>query len=200
MYRYGAAGGLGEVVRSKSILSGLAWVSLGLGVVPAAGAAEPSPPAPVQPAAPPAGDPLRGTMLAMHNAARARVGVPPLAWDAGLAAAARVYAEEMARSDVFRHAPPAMRRGQGENLWVGSRGAYDYAAMAAAWMDEARLFVNQPTPMFSTTGHWQDVGHYSQIVWRSTTALGCAMASSAAYDYVVCRYGPAGNVIGRTAF
>ncbi len=67
--------------------------------------------------------------------------------------------------------------------------------MATAWTDEARLFVNQPTPMFSITGHWQDVGHYSQIVWRSTTALGCAMASSASFDYVVCRYGPAGNVI-----
>lgn len=139
-------------------------------------------------------------MLAIHNAARARVGVPPLAWDAGLAEAARAYAEDMARSDLFRHAPPALRRGQGENLWRGSRGAYGPDAMATAWTDEARLFVNQPTPLFSTTGRWQDVGHYSQIVWRSTTALGCAMASSATFDYVVCRYGPAGNVIGRTAF
>ncbi|WP_309657669.1 MULTISPECIES: CAP domain-containing protein [unclassified Sphingomonas] len=181
-------------------MSGLAWASLDFAIAPAAWAAELAPPAPVQPVAPLADDPLRGTMLAMHNATRARVGVPPLAWDATLADAARSYAEDMARTDVFRHSPPSMRRGQGENLWVGSRGAYDYAAMATAWTDEARLFVNQPTPMFSITGHWQDVGHYSQIVWRSTTALGCAMASSASFDYVVCRYGPAGNVIGRTAF
>ena len=200
LHRYGAARRLGEVVRSHLIMSGLAWASLDFAIAPAAWAAELAPPAPVQPVAPLADDPLRGTMLAMHNATRARVGVPPLAWDATLAGAARSYAEDMARTDVFRHSPPSMRRGQGENLWVGSRGAYDYAAMATAWTDEARLFVNQPTPMFSITGHWQDVGHYSQIVWRSTTALGCAMASSASFDYVVCRYGPAGNVIGRTAF
>ena len=196
-HRYGAGRGPGEVVHCKSIITGLLCAGLGCG---AAGATDPSPPAPVLPVAPPIDDPFGGTMLAMHNAARARVGVPPLVWDADLAEAARIYAEDMARSDVFRHSPPSMRRGQGENLWVGSRGAYGYAAMAAAWMDEARLFVNHPTPMFSTTGHWQDVGHYSQIVWRSTTALGCAMASSVAYDYAVCRYGPAGNVIGRTAF
>lgn len=197
MDRYGATGGLGEVVRSQWIVSGLAWTSLVWNAGAASGATEPSP---VRPASPAADDPLRDTMLAMHNAERARVGVPPLAWDDLLAEAARAYAEDMARTDAFRHAPPSMRRDQGENLWAGSRGAYDHAAMAAAWVEESRLFVNHPTPMFSLTGHWQDVGHYSQIVWRSTTALGCAMASSAAYDYVVCRYGPAGNVIGRTAF
>ena len=110
-HRYGAARRLGEVVRSHLIMSGLAWASLDFAIAPAARAAEPSPPAPVQPVAPSADDPLRGTMLAMHNATRARVGVPPLAWDATLAGAARSYAEDMARTDVFRHSPPSMRRG-----------------------------------------------------------------------------------------
>jgi hypothetical protein len=44
------------------------------------------------------------------------------------------------------------------------------------------------------------VAHYVQIVWRGTRAVGCAMASGASDDYLVCRYSPAGNVVGQKAF
>jgi hypothetical protein len=40
------------------------------------------------------------------------------------------------------------------------------------------------------------VAHYTQIVWPTTTEVGCALASSATTDYFVCRYAPTGNKDG----
>nr|WP_082543251.1 CAP domain-containing protein [Sphingomonas sp. Leaf339] len=143
---------------------------------------------------------LRDTMLGTHAAARRAVGVGPLAWNPSLAARAQAYADELARTGRFRHSGGLLQEAQGENLWMGTRGAYRFDEMAGAWVEESRNFVNAPTPAFSRTGQWQDVGHYAQIVWRGTREVGCGMASDDEEDYLVCRYSPAGNVIGRAAF
>ena len=143
---------------------------------------------------------LKQAMLARHNAARAAVGVPPLVWNDALAADAHAYAQQMARTGRFAHAPQPQGPGrQGENLWTGTRGAYRYAEMVDAWIAEKRLFTNGAAPAFSTTGHYEDVAHYTQIIWRTTRAVGCALASNAHDDYLVCRYAPPGNVVGQKA-
>lgn len=144
---------------------------------------------------------LRRAMLDGHNRARALVGVPPLVWDDSLAAAAHAYAQDMARTRRFAHAVQPIGAGrQGENLWTGTRYAYRYDEMIGHWLAESRDFIDRPTPDFSRTGRWQDVGHYTQIVWRGSTAVGCAVASNARDDYLVCRYAPPGNVMGQAAF
>jgi hypothetical protein len=140
---------------------------------------------------------LERVMLSRHNAARAAVGLAPLAWDEGLAADARGYADEMARSGRFAHAD---QHGEGENLFTGTRGAYSYAEMIDLWLAERRDFVNAATPGFSRTGRAGDVAHYTQIVWRGTHAVGCALASNARDDFLVCRYSPAGNVVGERTY
>ncbi len=144
---------------------------------------------------------MRRTMLLTHATARAVVGVPPLAWSEDLAAGARLQAEDLAREGRFDHGGRnAAPRGVGENLWAGTRGGFSYGEMVAAWLDESRDYVNVPAPRFSRTGTWQDVGHYSQMVWRHTTEMGCALATGSSEDVLVCRYAPAGNVIGQAAF
>jgi hypothetical protein len=35
------------------------------------------------------------------------------------------------------------------------------------------------------------------MVWPTTTRIGCAVASNAANDFLVCRYASAGNIDGR---
>jgi hypothetical protein len=35
------------------------------------------------------------------------------------------------------------------------------------------------------------------MVWPTTTRIGCAVASNGRFDYLVCRYSPAGNIDGR---
>ncbi|WP_076744341.1 CAP domain-containing protein [Sphingomonas jeddahensis] len=149
--------------------------------------------------APPPRDPaqLRRVMMGGHDRARAEAGVPPLTWDSRLAASARTYAEEMARTGRFAHADqPHGPMREGENLWTGTRGAYRYDEMIGHWIAERRDFVNGVTPAFSRTGKWQDVSHYTQIVWRNTTRVGCAMTSNKRDDFLVCRYSPSGNVVG----
>jgi len=143
---------------------------------------------------------LQQAMLEAHRQARAQVGLPPLAWNDDLAAAARDHAAMLARIGALRHTDQPMVEAQGENLWAGTRGAYAYREMVAAWAGEAANFINAPTPRSSRTGQWQDVGHYAQIVWRETREVGCATASDPHEDYLVCRYRPAGNVIGQAAF
>ncbi|MEH3037692.1 MAG: CAP domain-containing protein [Sphingomonas adhaesiva] len=144
---------------------------------------------------------LRQAMMAGHNRARADVGVPPLVWDDTLAASAAAYAREMAQTGRFAHAEqPQGPAREGENLFTGTRGAYRYDEMVRLWVDERRDFVNRPVPGASRTGDWGGVAHYVQIVWRDTKRVGCAVASGRSDDYLVCRYSPAGNVVGQTAF
>lgn len=139
-------------------------------------------------------------LLAQHNMVRGQAGVAPMQWDAGLAAAAAGYASELAQTGRWGHSPKATRPGQGENLWMGTRGAFSPEQMVGGWLSEARWFRAGAFPAVSSTGNWADVGHYSQILWRGTTHVGCAIRSSARYDYLVCRYSPPGNVDGRMVY
>jgi len=144
---------------------------------------------------------LEGAMLAGHNDARAALGLPPLRWNPALAADARLYADELARTGRFEHsAQPRGSPPQGENLWTGTRGAYSYSEMVGHWVAERRFYRPLPVPDSSASGRFGDVGHYSQIVWRAAQEVGCAEARNRRDDYVVCRYLPAGNVLGETAY
>jgi hypothetical protein len=144
---------------------------------------------------------LQRAMLEVHNRARGDLGLAPLAWSPALASAAAVHAQELARSGRLFHArQPADAAWQGENLFAGTRGGYDYGEMAHYWLAERRNFRNGPSPRFSRTGRWQDAAHYAQIVWRDTTEVGCAMEQGQAQDFLVCRYSPGGEVAGRRAY
>ena len=143
---------------------------------------------------------LERTMIAGHNAARRSVGAAPLVWDSNLADHARAYARVLAQTGQYRHADQPMGpTREGENLFMGTAGAYSYAEMVELWVAEKRWFINGPMPEISTTGRYQDVDHYTQIVWRTTTRVGCALATGGGQDYLVCRYAPPGNVWGQRA-
>jgi hypothetical protein len=140
---------------------------------------------------------LRNTMVAAHNQARRQYGVSPLVWDQVLARDAAIYAQKLARTGRFEHDPQTGRRPrQGENLWVGTRTAYSYAEMIGLLIDERRFFRPGRFPAVSRTGDWSHVAHYTQIVWPASQRVGCATASNRQNDYLVCRYLPAGNVVG----
>lgn len=141
---------------------------------------------------------LKEAMLRGHAAARAARGMPPLEWDDALALDAARYAATLVETRRFRHADQPLGEGrQGETLFMGSRGAYSYREMVDLWIAEKKDFIDAATPDFSRTGRGEDVAHYTQIIWRATTHVGCAMASSAQDDYLVCRYLPPGNIAGQ---
>jgi len=131
-----------------------------------------------------------------QNTERALVGLPAMAWDPALALAAADYAAELARTGKWGHSPSEQRQGQGENLWMGTRAAFTPEEMVDGWLTERRLFRHGTFPNVSKSGSWHDVGHYTQIIWADTMRVGCAVHSSRAYDYLVCRYSAPGNVMG----
>lgn len=136
-------------------------------------------------------------IVATHNQLRNAESVAPALWDRQLAATADAYAAELARTGRFAHSSRDSRSGQGENLWMGTRGAFSFERMVSDWGSEKHMFRPGRFPDVSTTGRWEDVGHYTQIIWPASTRVGCAVRSSAQYDYLVCHYGETGNVIGQ---
>jgi hypothetical protein len=106
----------------------------------------------------------------------------------------------LAQTGRFEHAPENHAAPEGENLWAGTRGYYTPEAMVNAWIREKRFFRPGTFPDNSTTGKVEDIGHYTQVVWRATREVGCAEAASANEDILVCRYAEAGNYRGEQPF
>ena len=134
-------------------------------------------------------------ILSAHNQERVRMGIQPLEWSVGLEFQAKVWADSLARRGVFEHAKE--RFGAGENLWMGTAGAYQPEQMIGSFINEKQYFRPGKFPEVSSTGRWQDVGHYTQLIWAGTRQVGCAKATGNGRDVLVCRYFPAGNVIGQ---
>ena len=128
---------------------------------------------------------LRQEALTAHNQSRAQHCVPPLAWSDQLAATAQSWANRCA----FEHSS----NGLGENLAIGTTGAFPPASQVRSWYNEINDydFANGQ----SRTG--QAVGHFTQVVWRSTTQVGCGVATCGGQDLLVCNYSPAGNFGGQ---
>lgn len=137
-------------------------------------------------------------LLAAHNRERTATGVPPLEWDQGLAADAAIWARELAQTGAFEHSPadPTDPDVQGENLWAGTPGAWSPEEMVGYWIAEKRDYRPGIFPAVSRSGDLDKVGHYTQVVWRTTRKVGCALDRSRREDILVCRYSEGGNVIG----
>ncbi len=124
-------------------------------------------------------------ILQRHNALRARHGVQPLAWNAQMAAYAQQWAQENARTNTMQHRP---NNKYGENIYWVSGGALTGAGVADSWYSEAGKY-NYGKPGFSSA-----TGHFTQMVWKSSRALGCGRAQTrSGGTYVVCNYDPPGN-------
>jgi hypothetical protein len=133
-------------------------------------------------------------LLAAHNAYRENLGLPPLRWSDQLAANAQQWADHLAETGAFEHSGP------GQNLAMAAAGSESLTQLVDLWGSEQADFTDGYFPDISTTGNWIDVGHYSQMVWKATTQVGCGFAESNGRDILVCDYNPPGNVMGRRAY
>lgn len=137
-------------------------------------------------------------VLAAHNRERTSLGVPALAWDARLAADAKTWADHLARTNAFEHSPsdPNDPDAPGENLWAGTTGRYSPEEMVDLWIQEKADFKPGVFPYNSRSENLAAVGHYTQLIWKRTVRVGCALAKGTKEDVLVCRYSLAGNVVG----
>jgi pathogenesis-related protein 1 len=126
-------------------------------------------------------------MMAAHNAVRAKLKLTPLAWSEELAKAAQEWANTLLKDGTFRH--PASSP-WGQNLYEIYRDEYTPAQIVNGWAAEA---ANYDYKNNQCTGV---CGHYTQIVWRDTKEVGCAVARGGEREIWVCNYSPPGNYKG----
>ena len=148
---------------------------------------------------------LCNAAVAKHNEYRKIHSIPNMIISSDLNKTAQSWAEYLASSGNFQHSDPSQRNNAGENLYVSYTTAPTINITTLAkeavkdWYDEVSKYdYNQPG--FSST-----TGHFTQVVWKNSTTLGCGVAQGVktldgiAYNafYVVCQYAPAGNVQGQ---
>lgn len=141
-------------------------------------------------------DGFAARLLQAHNLERDRAGAARLRWSNRLAQDASGWAAALARKGRLEHASGEQRHGMGENLWMGTAGYYSAEDMIGGFVAERDKFRAGTFPQVSRTGNWADVGHYTQLIWPGTQEVGCAVAKGAGNDVLVCRYFPAGNIVG----
>ncbi|CAI5499438.1 unnamed protein product [Closterium sp. Naga37s-1] len=139
-------------------------------------------------------------ILEEHNKARQEVGVADLAWDDNVAATAQEWATHLASIGCPLEHGGA--EGLGQNLyWLSPAGLTPQEDRGAvqSWVDEKADWTPSPIPDGCADGKM--CGHYTQVVWRDTTHVGCASAQCPDGSGMwVCDYSPPGNFVGQTPF
>src|SRR6185437_7248513 len=107
-------------------------------------------------------------LLAAHNKQRQNVKTPPLAWDCRLSAAAASWAAK----GVMGHSQTSL----GENIFVSSDPNDKVIKAPDRWEDEEHNWNNKT----ATCESGKTCTHFIQMVWRSTTKIGCAVNRQAA--------------------
>jgi len=135
-------------------------------------------------------------MTAQHNQARVNVNpvpampLPSMSWDTTVAAAAQAWADQC----NFSHSAA----GYGQNLYANAGGGPPSpTSVVMNWVSEVSAY------NYSTNACSGTCGHYTQVVWRNSTLVGCGIKSCSTntpfgaqfpnWYIVVCNYSPAGN-------
>jgi hypothetical protein len=162
----------------------------------------------------PLGQTLIAELVTAHNQARSgplnptpMPALPPVTWDPVLADSAYGY---LARC-IATASPPALVDHNadrstdyqalggsgyvGENIFASSGSATPTAAVAS-WMAEASQYDYNTSPIGTA-------GHYTQVVWRASVRIGCAIVDCPNVTFhhtVLCDYAPGGNIQGQKPY
>jgi Alpha-L-arabinofuranosidase B (ABFB) domain/Cysteine-rich secretory protein family len=131
-------------------------------------------------------------VLNAHSGYRAKHCVPNLTWSAQLASGAQQWASGC----KYGHSGTS-----GENI-AWSRPTLSPTKPVDSWYSEIGQYdFNNPIGSYKTG----KVLHFTQVVWRGSTQLGCGIATCQApapdgansgWGFIVCRYAPPGNFNG----
>ncbi len=140
--------------------------------------------------------------LTAHNAIRAAAmpvpepALPDLKWNNDAA----LLALDWALQCKWQHRDP---NSLGENIFA-STNSTTITQVVNTWAGEG---ANYDYATNTCTGT-NVCGHYTQLVWRGTTSVGCAIQQcetgspfgSGTWFFAVCDYAPAGNIIGNKPY
>lgn len=170
----------------------------------------PAPPLP-RSGPPPPGFPSE--IVDAQNAVRAAASptpTPPLpafSWGPTVAATAAAWASGC----TYAHNPDVHALYLGENI-AATRpvGAYSATEVVGLWASEAPFYDLATNTCDETdpANEAHTCGHYTQLVWRDTLVVGCAVTTCSTgspfgggtWEFWVCDYAPPGNWIGQRPY
>jgi pathogenesis-related protein 1 len=142
-------------------------------------------------------------MVAAHNHWRSEVGTPDMVWSESLAQTAQRWADHLSSDgccamihsgsgygeNIYKVSPVAWSNGRRE---IQSRSPQQ---IVDGWAAEAKDYDYENNTCSGICGH------YTQIVWRDSTEMGCAAAACPDKSQIwVCHYAPTGNVEGQRPY
>jgi pathogenesis-related protein 1 len=151
----------------------------------------------------PADSPFAREMISAHNSVRISATptpnppLPILTWSTEAAQKAQEWADKC----QFAHNPS--RGNLGENIAAATPNHLTTMGVVQNWASESANY-NYGTNTCTST-----CGHYTQIVWRNTTQVGCATKvcdknspfnGFTQWQIWVCNYSPPGNITGQRPY
>jgi hypothetical protein len=146
----------------------------------------------------PEANPLLQGITTAHNMARSSVmpaastPIPALQWSTAIAAQAQAWADNC----QFQHSGG----NYGENIYADT-GQGTVNDVVADWVGERQDYD------YATNSCSGTCGHYTQVVWARSLNLGCGVAHctknspfGGPWNFWVCNYDPAGNLIGQRPY
>ena len=128
--------------------------------------------------------------------------------DIGIACQAKAWANHLAETDTFAHAPNDQRADPptGENLSMYYPAYHGPTAGEEMWYAEEADYdysTGLHKPGLGCTSNFDpncpQLGHFTQLVWDQSTKLGCGateVPGQGGKTYLVCRYNTPGNYMG----
>ncbi|KIW79552.1 hypothetical protein Z517_06164 [Fonsecaea pedrosoi CBS 271.37] len=140
-------------------------------------------------------------ILDSHNMHRDNASVPHLSWSDEMAS----IAAQIAASCVYAHDTSTGGGGYGQNIGAGAPPS-DIPAMITNEMYNGEINFYPSYGGEPDMSNFEKWGHYSQIVWKSTSSVGCATqycpnglantGGNVSPYFTVCNYSPPGNFGG----
>ena len=138
---------------------------------------------------------LASSCIKEHNKWRSNIYLHGLRWNKTLAADASAWSQVMAKANRMYHSGTP-----GENLYSIVSSVVlptpDYAKMCISAVDRWGSEKTMYTPGSPIDNNYHLYGHYTQMVWRETTHVGCGGYN----EFFTCRYYPSGNTLGVNPF
>ena len=145
--------------------------------------------------------------LVSHNRVRAKHGLQPLKWSDKLAAYSQEWADNLGKGNSCKMYHRSGSPPYGENLFVSSAVVWSAEGREVS-RERNRITIKDVVKVWTDEEKWynykadscvlgKQCGHYTQVVWRNTTEVGCAVkfCGDKSQNWV-CSYNPPGNYTG----
>lgn len=151
-------------------------------------------------------------ILQAHNQVRSEVGVPDLKWNSEAAKVAQSWSNKC----IFQH--DLVNKNYGQNLAViaiynsilnGNSRVITEEEILKLIPESIKLWADEKNNYdYASNGCSQGevCGHYTQMVWKSSTSVGCGITQCDdlidwfSSFYLVCNYSPPGNYIDQRPY